>query len=476
MSGNGQVTNFPPTTRQNQICWVGVPNDSDLVMFLNSDLNNYAYVGYTPNLVIGVNTIPIAPNASINLPANRTVYAIWSTTAGVLPLVVIPGGASYFLGLTQGLGNLAIPSVQSPNFMTGVQGWAIYKNGNAEFNNLTLRGTFFGINYLINSTGMFFYNPTEALGNLVLSISPAGGTGPFGEAIRAGINVISGTAYRQLHINSTFGAPADEYVTGVVSEAQHAAIYALAASIGLPAELIEMYILGPGSSFDNTQAAIGLVSNTANGTSEAAGILNMVVSNVTQRIAYWDMNGVHFVTPGGTIWSPVLSQTDPTSAAATTTAFQNLTTIWPMLSKDVTLNSAWRLTNAGTIVIGNTVQVLTFCLNAYSNTTIQLPIGSAEFLANTSYWYRAQGEVLFNPIGAAGQFFGGLKVALGVSGSNQATVAGTAQTAGGFAAEGVAAGVNTNAPGSYALQAKWGAVVGAPSITGRYSTLERLGS
>jgi hypothetical protein len=211
VSGNGQVTNFPATTRQNQICWVGVPNDSDLVMFLNSDLNNTAYVGYTPNLVIGVNTIPIAPNASINLPANRTIYAIWSTTAGVLPLVVIPGGASYFLGLTQGLGNLAIPSVQSPNFITGLIGWIIRQNGNAEFNNLTIRGTFFGLDFIINSAGAFFYNGTPALGNLKISIASVAGTDSFGNIYTDNIacyNIaVAGGGYAQIASNDATGLP-----------------------------------------------------------------------------------------------------------------------------------------------------------------------------------------------------------------------------------------------------------------------------
>jgi hypothetical protein len=211
MSGNGQVTNFPPTTQQNQICWVGVPNDSDLVMFFNTDLNNYAYVGYTHNLVVGVNTIPIAPNASINLPANRTIYAIWSTTVGVLPLVVIPGGASYFLGLTQGLGNLAIPSVQSPNFITGLIGWIIRQNGNAEFNNLTIRGTFFGLDFIINSAGAFFYSGTPALGNLKISIASAAGTDNFGNVYTDNIacyNIaVAGGGYTQIAANPVTGLP-----------------------------------------------------------------------------------------------------------------------------------------------------------------------------------------------------------------------------------------------------------------------------
>lgn len=268
MSGNGQVTNFPPTTQQNQICWVGVPNDDDLVMFLNSDLNNYAYIGYTPNLVVGVNTIPIAPNGSINLPANRTVYAIWSTTVGVSPLVVIPGGASYFLGLSQGLGNLAIPFLQSPNFISNVSGWQIDKNGNAQFNNLTIRGTFFGLDFIINNNGAFFYNGTPALGNLKISIvSNGGGTDSFGNVYLDNITAynvaVAGGGHAQLAANPSTGIPFLVLLPpGLTSNSGPPQINAGAVNGGLVNEASQINVhsgfgTGPGSAGD---AVLQLIS------------------------------------------------------------------------------------------------------------------------------------------------------------------------------------------------------------------------
>jgi hypothetical protein len=206
------ITTYPATTAQNQICWNGIPSSEDVVLFMNSDLNNYVYLGYTPNTTAGgTNAIPVAPNASIQLPANRTVYAIWSISVGVSPLVVIPGGAAYFLGLTQGLGNLAIPSVQSPNFEEGIQGWKIYQNGNAEFNNLTIRGTFYGLDFIINSAGAFFYKGTPALGNLKISIASAAGTDAFGNVYTDNVasynTAIAGGGYAQLAANPSTGIP-----------------------------------------------------------------------------------------------------------------------------------------------------------------------------------------------------------------------------------------------------------------------------
>lgn len=457
--------------------WSGraAPGVSSLLL-INQDLNNIIYIGNDPTITANTGArIPIAPNGSLSVDPGSPWY-VSGAAAGIQPLVMVPNGQAFFLGLTQGLGQLAIPSIKSPNFVHNSTGWQIAKDGSAEFNNLTIRGTFFGTNYIVNSTGLFFYSPSEALGNLVLSISPAGGTGPFGETIQAGLVTLKGGAYLQQHINNTFGAPATEFITGVASEAQHAALYTLAGNVGLPTELIDTWLIGAGSTADNTQAAINFASNTANNANVAAGILTILVSGTPTSIAYWDKNGVHFYSGGGTIWSPVLSQTDATLASATTTGFQNLTKIWGLNAGEIAqINTGFRLTAGGTIAMGTTAQALIFCFNVFSNTTLQLPIGAAEFLASTNYWWRMQGEILFNPIGASGQFLGSFKVNLGVSGANQATAAGTAQTAGGFAAEGVAAGVNTTVAGNIALQAKWGAVTGAPSISGRYSVLEKIG-
>lgn len=53
--------------------------------------------------------------------------------------------------------NLVRTVMQSPNYEPGVSGWAIFQDGSAEFNNLAVRGVFNGINYVIDSSGIFFY-------------------------------------------------------------------------------------------------------------------------------------------------------------------------------------------------------------------------------------------------------------------------------------------------------------------------------
>jgi hypothetical protein len=112
------------------------------LLFINPDLNNYVYIGSSSNITpTSPNVIPLPPNGTFSGDANANWY-VTGAAAGIQPLVVVPNGQAFFLGLTQGLGNLAIPSVQSPNFAltpTPV-GWQIQKNGDATFADLTVYG------------------------------------------------------------------------------------------------------------------------------------------------------------------------------------------------------------------------------------------------------------------------------------------------------------------------------------------------
>jgi hypothetical protein len=80
---------------------------------------------------------------------------------------------------------LRLPAIESPNYVPGVSGWAIFQNGTVEFNSGTFRGTvtagtFEGTDFEINSNGAFFYSGTPAAGNLIASITSAAGTDHFG--------------------------------------------------------------------------------------------------------------------------------------------------------------------------------------------------------------------------------------------------------------------------------------------------------
>lgn len=78
-------------------------------------------------------------------------------------------------------------AIQSPNYSPGAAGWTINKDGSAEFNNLNIRGTFAGTDFIINGDGEFFYSPSEGPGNLAMSNAPAAGTDAFGNQYLAGV-------------------------------------------------------------------------------------------------------------------------------------------------------------------------------------------------------------------------------------------------------------------------------------------------
>lgn len=77
--------------------------------------------------------------------------------------------------------------MQSPDFVHGVSGWAIFGDGSAEFNNLAIRGIFTGTDFVIEAAGEFYYSGTPAAGNLVSSsVTNAGGFDSFGNAYLPG--------------------------------------------------------------------------------------------------------------------------------------------------------------------------------------------------------------------------------------------------------------------------------------------------
>lgn len=84
---------------------------------------------------------------------------------------------------------LRIPAIQSPDYSPGVAGWIIKIDGSAEFNNLTIRGEFIGNDFIINSSGIFLYGGTPALGNLTGSWTSAAGVDDFGNAYQSGLSL-----------------------------------------------------------------------------------------------------------------------------------------------------------------------------------------------------------------------------------------------------------------------------------------------
>jgi hypothetical protein len=99
---------------------------------------------------------------------------------------------------------LVQPAIESPDYSPGVSGWHIDVDGSAEFNDLSLRGTFSGTNYVINDKGIFFYSGPPAAGNLVGSWAQTDGIDDYTNQYIAGITVVGPNGTSQLSSDDGF--------------------------------------------------------------------------------------------------------------------------------------------------------------------------------------------------------------------------------------------------------------------------------
>ena len=164
------------------------------------------------------------------------------------------------------------PAIQSPNYSAGSSGWTINQDGSAEFNNLTIRGTFQGTDFVINTNGAFFYSGTPAAGNLIASVATAAGTDAFGN------NYLAGVASYQASFASPvgggfvvfyFGSLAGGWTQGGQIETTASGGLVLDPGSGVVDVLNVLQVNGS----PNTATA-GLTDGTINGTSGQSGLPN----------------------------------------------------------------------------------------------------------------------------------------------------------------------------------------------------------
>lgn len=113
---------------------------------------------------------------------------------------------------------------QSPNYVPGVSGWVIKKDGSAEFNNLTIRGTFNGTDFVMDSSGLFFYNGTPEAGNLILALAPAAGSDQFGNNYSQGLTVGAAGSEEQIVMGVLGTAPTMYFLSGIATALNNAAL------------------------------------------------------------------------------------------------------------------------------------------------------------------------------------------------------------------------------------------------------------
>lgn len=157
-------------------------------------------------------------------------------------------------------------AIESANYSPGLAGWIIQRNGNAEFNSLTLRGTFMGTDYEINSAGLFFYSGTPAAGNLITSLAGFSGTDAFGNAYPQGLSIHE--SGKSIVAGLTGGAPLLYFVSGLLAISNGAAFQDIVLGSGT-AQFDLLQLIG---AEDSTQLDLMLStwsSSSADGTNKA---------------------------------------------------------------------------------------------------------------------------------------------------------------------------------------------------------------
>ena len=232
-----------------------------------------------------------------------------------------------------GQGNLIATQLQSPNFsLSGQTGWAIMKNGDAYFFNITADGDitaseFIGTDFEINANGAYWYNGTPALGNPpVISIATPGTTqDPFGNTILPDL-VIGQSTSPQVQLKTGGPSGAAELAFPLPGTwTNYPNLYGTVVGSGAV-----LSIDGPTDTTVDDQAWIGLYSAAASGNSSSAGYIVYNDANGGKNtIGLWDDAGLTlYVVQSMTAVEPGTG-TSPTNPAK------------PETWHTITLDSGW---------------------------------------------------------------------------------------------------------------------------------------
>lgn len=184
-------------------------------------------------------------------------------------------------------------AIQSQNYNPGSAGWIIEADGDAEFNNLVVRGTFEGINFVLNESGLFIYDGTPGTGNLVANISPTDGTDEFGNTYFGGIVTYTpgGGEFAALSTGNM--------LLGLVSDG-----YATAGLVGLSGGEA-VFLSSPQSSFSPDASTATLTAGDRTETPvNSAFFPHWLVDGCV-----WSRDPVISATNNANVWSPEVWQT-----------------------------------------------------------------------------------------------------------------------------------------------------------------------
>lgn len=393
------------------------------------------------------------------------------------------GFANTVLG---GASKLIRKAIQSPNFVTGVVGWSINKDGTAEFQNAIIRGTFQGSNFVVNSVGTFVYSSTPALGNLIASDTNLvhrydTGTDSFGNTYYAGrcSYAANGTGIPNF-IVQLFGGMINLGVNNEITSTtlQPGGVYTTAGGIrftalrsGLNAALdvaAELQVYSAQNS-----SSIGQPIVLASGMLALKSITTLIGNNSSAiAIVYGSSVGTPTgLTANNFSGSLDLSNADHTNKTVTQTVYTDCTVTWTIPANDPQVDTIYTLYSCGSGTQGTTAQQLSGQGTFNGGAVIGLTNAATPIAVSQPFSWDFKMEIHFSAVGAAGagEVFFTLRwnqTGTSVDSSNSAT--NTIRRA--FSA------LNTTANITVTEQLKWVANVGAPTATAFYSRFTRSGT
>lgn len=154
-------------------------------------------------------------------------------------------------------------AIQSTNYAAGSAGWMIGRDGTAEFNAATFRGTV----VVQSNQAVLFYSGVPAAGNLVLAISPVAGTDSFGNGYSQGLTIGSAGGF-EIVLGLTGGSPLMFFPTGNVGITNSSALQAITQGTG-NAEYDQLQILGAQNTTQKDAVDSAWASSSTDGTQPA---------------------------------------------------------------------------------------------------------------------------------------------------------------------------------------------------------------
>lgn len=338
-----------------------------------------------------------------------------------------------------GDGKLTIVALMSPDYVPGTSGWAIFKDGNAEFNSGTFRGTLHvGSGLSIDFEGSA-YNPsgTDA------SVYAVPATGPSASSFLVFASATDDTAQAIIEL-------AGQSEDGTVDPY----IHIFQANEGGPSTGLPVWLSAPSS-----QPGPPSGSDTAyyawNGALASTG-------------------GMLGLTPAGSLVRLRGVSADTSSTTVTQTSYTQFTRSWAIPASDPKAGSGYRLACWGNGTWGSTQRQLNMRGNFTGAGGLGAVAVSSTFInASEAFAWYFETQIILTGTGISAGYASSSRLNISQT-ANPATPGTTADNAMGMASIGSSSsGINTGSAMTMWAEAEWGGSGASLTCTG--STFEPIG-